>query len=1097
MQLRTIAFICSIVGFLYSGFASALGLGEITLKSQFNQPLNAEIRLLKVRDLTEEEIIAELASREDFRRSGVDRVFFLTGLNFEVVLDNTSRPYIKVTSNKAVTEPYLNFLVEVQWPSGRLLREYTLLMDLPTFSSNPSPKPVVSAPSKARKQVVAPAPIQSAPSPVRQSSAPSSARTSSSSTRSNPQDSYKVRRGDTLWEIAESVRPDQSVSVHQTMIALQEANPDAFIGGNINRLRNGRVLRVPTAGEITDIAHVQAVSSVRQQYKSWSEKQRPQKAVLTSSSTAPAPTASSSEPQGRLTLGSADSGQGDVQSAGTSGEGQALRKELAAAEEELAKSKRQNSEYQSRIAELESQVETMEKLITATNQQLRELQIAIQNNKEAAETANVANNVEVTAIEIIEEQATTVEQQGATSDSELVGQDDTAIASTTPTGPEPSGVEPTTDTETASSTEEQVVAEQTEQANDAQETITAEDQPVAASDETIAVEDDKKEADVKPEPAVAEETGSSFDIVAFVKENLIMVAGGFLAFLILLFVLLKLREKPEEMDLGEFDMSDEVEDMFASDDADIEPVSNESEDFSVEDGFDDVEEVEAQTEDVVAEADIYVSLGQEEKAIELLQKEIHQNPDNADARLGLLKIYASAQDSAAFDEQYAQLLPLGNVHINDQAAALRKDIDNVSEFDTDQYEVELDSLDDDDSFASSDDDLDLDLDLEDEPMTEAPDLEEASLVVENESDLDLELGDVSLDLDEMGADTATAETTGAEIGDIEAELDLTADTELSFDELDDDLQLDIENEFSADISGDSLELHSSSADSELIVENALADLELDNIQDDLSGADGLAELDLDIDDDFANSLNLDDVGDDASSVLDDDDIIDELELEIDESADIALDADEIASVEDSLSAEGSSFAESSTREALSTDKNDLDLADDELDLDAPPSENIDLASLDQEIDAMTAELDDMLPSELSEDDSLDIVEPDFDVASLEADDDLELLATDEAGLDLDDEADLNVDSSVIDGVSTSALADDGNAISSSEDELALAEDDDLDFLEEFDEVSTKLDLAKAYLDMGDREGAEDILQEVIEEGNDDQKNEAQALMQQV
>ncbi|POF41803.1 hypothetical protein B0D71_10090 [Pseudomonas laurylsulfativorans] len=114
----------------YSAWAPALGLGEITLHSALNQPLRADIALVDAADLEENELSVSLATADEFSRAGVDRVFFLDNLKFTPVLRG-SRSLIQVTSSKPVSEPFLNFLVQLDQPNGRLLREYTVLIDPP------------------------------------------------------------------------------------------------------------------------------------------------------------------------------------------------------------------------------------------------------------------------------------------------------------------------------------------------------------------------------------------------------------------------------------------------------------------------------------------------------------------------------------------------------------------------------------------------------------------------------------------------------------------------------------------------------------------------------------------------------------------------------------------------------------------------------------------------------------------------------------------------------------------------------------------------------------------------------------------------------
>ncbi|HIQ45370.1 MAG TPA: peptigoglycan-binding protein LysM, partial [Pseudomonas oleovorans] len=154
VRVRKLVLAIAAASALSSGMAHALGLGEVTLQSSLNQPLVAEIELLEVRDLASNEVIPSLASPEDFVKAGVDRQYFLTDLKFTPVLKPNGKSVIRVTSSKVVREPYLNFLVEVLWPNGRLLREYTLLLDPPLYS----PQTTVAAAPKLPAAAPAPRP---------------------------------------------------------------------------------------------------------------------------------------------------------------------------------------------------------------------------------------------------------------------------------------------------------------------------------------------------------------------------------------------------------------------------------------------------------------------------------------------------------------------------------------------------------------------------------------------------------------------------------------------------------------------------------------------------------------------------------------------------------------------------------------------------------------------------------------------------------------------------------------------------------------------------------------------------------------------------
>ena len=122
-----------LTSFLFTQSVFGLGLGEASVESALNQPLKARIELVNVDGLAEEEILPGLATREEFSRVGVERVFFLSEMKFEVLKGADGEPYVELTSKAPVREPFLNFIVEVIWPAGRMLREYALLIDPPLF----------------------------------------------------------------------------------------------------------------------------------------------------------------------------------------------------------------------------------------------------------------------------------------------------------------------------------------------------------------------------------------------------------------------------------------------------------------------------------------------------------------------------------------------------------------------------------------------------------------------------------------------------------------------------------------------------------------------------------------------------------------------------------------------------------------------------------------------------------------------------------------------------------------------------------------------------------------------------------------------------
>jgi pilus assembly protein FimV len=217
---------------LYSGMAPALGLGEITLHSALNQPLEAEIELLAVGDLGAEDLRVALAPAEAFSRSGVERFYFLNDLRFTPLLRG-SRSVIRVVSSRPVREPYLNFIVEVARPGGQLLREYTVLLDPPGSAAYTA----LAAPSRA-----AAAPVPSAASPA---AAPARRIEPPSAVQGHR---LLVVRGDSLWSIAARLREQGSPLSQQTLMdGIHALNPAAFAGGDANRLLAGVELLLPDA----------------------------------------------------------------------------------------------------------------------------------------------------------------------------------------------------------------------------------------------------------------------------------------------------------------------------------------------------------------------------------------------------------------------------------------------------------------------------------------------------------------------------------------------------------------------------------------------------------------------------------------------------------------------------------------------------------------------------------------------------------------------------------------------------------------------------------------------------------------------------------
>ena len=219
----------ALAALLYATTAIAVGFGDITLKSALNEPLDAEISLTNIEGIEEGLLLVQLAPASAFAQAGVSRDYYLTQLAFSVDTNAADETVVKVTSQGPILEPYLDFLVQLEWPAGRIVREYTLLLDLPLYSGEVTPAQVVN--------------IAAASPKARMSAA----------RQELGGDAYRVVVGDTLWNVSKRLRPRGS-TILQTMDALYSQNPRAFVAGDANKMKEGAILRLPSFDEINEKA---------------------------------------------------------------------------------------------------------------------------------------------------------------------------------------------------------------------------------------------------------------------------------------------------------------------------------------------------------------------------------------------------------------------------------------------------------------------------------------------------------------------------------------------------------------------------------------------------------------------------------------------------------------------------------------------------------------------------------------------------------------------------------------------------------------------------------------------------------------------------
>ncbi|MFV3385534.1 FimV/HubP family polar landmark protein [Pseudomonas sp. NY15364] len=736
VRVRKLVLAIAAASALSSGMAHALGLGEVTLQSSLNQPLVAEIELLEVRDLASNEVIPNLASPEEFVKAGVDRQYFLTDLKFTPVLKPNGKSVIRVTSSKVVREPYLNFLVEVLWPNGRLLREYTLLLDPPLYSPQTTvaaaPQLPIAAPAPRPSAAPAPAPRSAAPAPAPRPAAPAPA------SRAIAGNEYRTTANDTLWEIAQRVGGGSSVN--QTMLAIQDLNPDAFIGGNINRMKSGQVLRLPDEQQIRSRSNAEAVAQVAEQNAAWREGRAVASRQLdatrrTTAGAAPA----TAEASDSLKLVAAEAGQSTRGSDTGSAGSKALADKLAVTQESLDSTRRENAELQSRVDDLQSQLEKLQRLMELKDSQLAKLQAEL-----SAEPA-------APALDAVQEPP----------------------AETPAAAPEAAPPDYNYSEEPAAPVEDSAAA--TEQPAS---------EPAAAVEPAAPAKSVEAAKPAAPAPAPAPAPQSFIDDLMANPMTLGLAGGGALLLLLVGLMALSRRNAQKESEL-----QDELADELSQDQAFASDLDMPEDSFA---GLDDQpvqaaqaageERVTAQTGDALGEADIYIAYGRFNQAAELLQNAINDEPHRADLRLKLMEVYAELGDREGFARQDNELREIGGV--NAEAEQLKSKYPAIAAF-AGAGAVAAATSADDDIGEFSLDDLSLD-----EPAAEAPtaaggDLDDA---------FDLSLDDLEADL-ESDVQSAQAEQAPLSLDD---DLDFglvdepatpaaSADDDLSFDlALDDD-----------------------------------------------------------------------------------------------------------------------------------------------------------------------------------------------------------------------------------------------------------------------------------------------------------------------
>lgn len=385
-----------------SGAAMALGLGDIRVLSKPGQPLVAEIPVISNEPGELDSARVALASATTFARVGLERPQGLvSNLQFQFAQDARGRAVIRVTSSQAVDQPAINFLIEVEWGQGRLVREYSALVDAPNTAAAIA-EPAIEAPRAGSSNAIArePAPVadRAAQDNARTEAAARATASASAAAATQAGDALPaVRAGQTLSEIAAGVARSSGHSLDQTMLALLRTNPDAFINGNINRLKQGAVLRTPQEDALAQVGAAEAAVMVREQAAQWRQARSavPQPAeagaAAAAAATPPAATPAAAAGNGaRLEIAPAVASQTNKAgiTSGTSAEGEgemAANQQLQQAKEDIATRDAELQDLRSRVADLEKLKQQQQALIAMKDSDLAAAQKRLSETPAAAQ----------------------------------------------------------------------------------------------------------------------------------------------------------------------------------------------------------------------------------------------------------------------------------------------------------------------------------------------------------------------------------------------------------------------------------------------------------------------------------------------------------------------------------------------------------------------------------------------------------------------------------------------------------------------------------------------------------------------------------------
>lgn len=1028
---RSMAALCLLVIFPFA--ASALGLGDIALDSALNQPFSAEIPLESYEEADLDALSVALASEATFKRYGLDRPAFMTGFEFSVERNVAGEPFVSITSRQSVSEPFVTLLLDIKWSSGRLLREYTVLLDPPLFEAQPvqtavTAPPVVEAadsaptanqgmaagqvsraaePARAAvsEPTPAPRPVEAeTPPPVVGSSAevqpeqvPSAAALSGE---------YAVQRRDTLWGIAQRVKGDGELTTNQVMLALYRANPEAFLG-NINRLKAGAILRVPPQTELSGMSPSEATAVVREQNAALSGPAvaASEPAKLTLVAPVEDDAATDTNETGAESDSAADSSKGSS----------ALDSALDAAAQDVAA-----DQMRGRIGELESDLAESRRLIDARDTELAALQRRIQ-VLEASGEQDAALVDEAAADTALDEAAITDEAVTDQSSGDALFADESAadpIADAVEEPVDPTMAVPAREESPSFISEllgnlwfwvsaaivlllalfvvrrgkqdgdEDSMAEQD---SDYAKAIGAlEDLPEAESSFVVEVTPEEEHAPVgdtsviEDEAAEATASQGAQEMEALlddVAEDEDEDEGD---------VDVEFSPAPEAVDIGA------TEELPAVEDGDAETPLEKTTSIGSPINLDKA--------DPIAEADFHMAYGLYDQAAELLETSLESDPDNRDYRVKLVEVFFVWENRDGF-LKHARIL---NESIGDTEAA---DWNKV-------VILGKQLCPDEEMFSGA------------ETAAPAADSMDFEISDAGEAELDFTIGGNDAEVEAIVEDLTDYSGEPADDGALDFDL-----SDGAFEaETDDDLTVDLGGTAVAtDAPGENDTVEAPTVESPTVSHDDSATLEAPS-----AVSDGETSEMTTLSPEAFDTEGVDlDLGDSEG---------------MDDSAEVTVFAGAIDDDGDDEDIDATLLADS-----------DVDTEDDE--------ETLLAGGVDLE-----AEIEAELEAQAEEVGSDTVEQPQLDTEEVLSGDTAEQPALTGGG---------NVDFDL------GMEADDDDEVATAIDDSSLPEDATMT------EVGTKLDLARAYIDMGDPDGARSILNEVLNEGGDEQQQEARQLLEEL